>query len=431
MLFENYFNPDFILLLMKKVIVIGDGALGLFSAYYLMEAGFEVTILSNNTATQADSCSFGNAGMVVPSHFIPLAAPGVIQQGLKWMLNAKSPLYIRPRLNRELFMWLWYFFQSANQKNVAQSKHILLQMHLKSRELFDELNKNQFQAFHYEQKGLMMLYRSAKCQDEEEHLAEQAREMGLSVKIYNQKELTLLEPSLKPQVLGGVLYESDAHLNPMACMKAMKALLIHRGVQFVHNFPVESFIVTRNVISAAVSRNRKIEGDEFVVCAGAWSTQLAKTIGHQLPLQGGKGYSITIPNIERNLNHPSILCEAKVAMTPLSNSLRVAGTMEIAGTDLSIQTKRLLGIQEQVSNYFSSFQSNWFNGLEPWAGLRPVSPDGLPYIGRSKKITNLSFNTGHAMMGISLAPISGLLLTEILSNQSPSIDMTICDPNRF
>ena len=150
-----------------------------------------------------------------------------------------------------------------------------------------------------------------------------------------------------------------------------------------------------------------------------------------MPLQGGKGYSFTIPQVPKQLNHPSILCEAKIAMTPFANSLRVSGTMEIAGTDLSFRQKKLESIQEKVGQYFSSFNPKWFQGIAPWAGLRPVSPDGLPYIGRSYKWKNISFNTGHAMMGISLAPISGKLISQVLSNEQPELDLQVCNPNRF
>ncbi|MGB0523005.1 MAG: NAD(P)/FAD-dependent oxidoreductase [Flammeovirgaceae bacterium] len=415
---------------MKKVVIIGDGALGLCSAYFLAEAGFEVEIVTNSSAHQEDNCSYGNAGMIVPSHFIPLAAPGVIKQGLKWMLNAKSPLYIKPRLDLKLMQWLWNFFKSANLQNVLRAKHLLKDMHLQSRELFAQLEQKH-QSFQFKHQGLMMLYNSAKCQDEEENLAEEAQKLGISTKVYSQPELATLEPALRPNVLGGVLYESDAHLHPNHFMKVMKSILIKQGVGFRYEMTIERFQTSNSTIRYALAGSKRIEGDEFLVCAGAWSTSLANQLHMNLPLQGGKGYSVSIPNIPKNLNYPSILCEAKVAMTPMGNSLRIAGTMEIAGTDLSIRKTRLQGIQEQVPNYLSKFDPTWFNGRKVWAGLRPISPDGLPYIGRSNKWTNLSFNTGHAMMGLSLSPISGKLIAELLSTNQTSLDIHVLDPNRF
>ena len=210
---------------MKKVAIIGDGIVGLCSAYFLVERGFDVEIISNSSQNQQNGCSYGNAGMIVPSHFVPLAAPGVIKQGLKWMLNAKSPLYIQPRFNKALIDWLWLFFQSANQLNVSKSKYFLCDMHLKSRDLFLAFSKKHEDNFQFQHKGLMMLYQSQKCQAEEEHLAEEAKAMGIPVKVYSSQEIAKLEPELTPNVLGGVLYKSDAHINPNQFMNVLRGIL--------------------------------------------------------------------------------------------------------------------------------------------------------------------------------------------------------------
>lgn len=416
---------------MKTVAVIGNGAVGLCTAYYLQKEGFNVHIITSSQEGSEEDCSYGNAGMIVPSHFIPLAAPGVITQGVKWMLNSKSPFYIRPRFNGELLKWLGYFYASANKENVERSKHLIKDLNVTSRDLFEEIEESEEIDFKFEKKGLLMLYRTAKYQDEEEHMAEQTKKMGLSVKVKSQIELSKLEQELAPDVLGGVLYKSDAHLNPNLFMNKMQALLKSKGVSFHYSSAVTGFSKTSNTITAVKTSNGDIKADEVVICAGSWSSQIVKELDIKIPMQGGKGYSMTLPNVPKNLIHPSILCEAKIAMTPMGNSLRVAGTMEITGNDLSIRNNRLNGIKEKVPNYLKNFDSNWFKDVKPWVGLRPVTPDGLPYIGRASNWKNLSINTGHAMMGLSLAPISGKLISEILSEQKTILDISILTPQRF
>lgn len=416
---------------MKKVAVIGNGAIGLCTAYYLQKEGFDVHVITASEKGSEEDCSYGNAGMIVPSHFIPLAAPGVIGQGIKWMLNSKSPFYIRPRLNGDLIKWLGHFYASANKENVERSKHLIKDLNVTSRDLFEEIEDSEDIDFKFERKGLLMLYKTAKCQDEEEHMAEEAKKMGLSVDIKTRIELSDLEQVLNPQALGGVLYNSDAHLNPALFMNKMHDLLRSKGVTFHHSTSVTGFTKKLNKIEAVNTFQGKIEADEVVICAGSWSAQVVKELDIKIPMQGGKGYSMTIPDVPINLTHPSILCEAKVAMTPMGNNLRIAGTMEIAGNDLSIRNNRLNGIKEQVPRYLQNFNPNWFNGVKPWVGLRPVTPDGLPYIGRASNWKNLSVNTGHAMMGLSLAPISGKLISEILSEEKTTLNISLLTPERF
>jgi len=416
---------------MKKVTVIGNGAIGLCTAYYLQKEGFEVHIITASEKGAEKDCSYGNAGMIVPSHFIPLAAPGVIKQGIKWMLNSKSPFYIRPRFNIELIKWLGHFYASANKENVEKTKHLIKNLNVTSRDLFSEIEKSEKIDFKLEKKGLLMLYKTAKHQDEEEHMAEQAKQMGLSVNIKSKLELSELEKELEPNVLGGVLYNSDAHHNPNLFMNKMQSLLQLKGVTFHYSSTVTGFSKTLNKIEAIKTSKGEIKTDEVVICAGTWSSHIVKELDVKIPMQGGKGYSMTLDKVEKNLVHPSILCEAKIALTPMGNSLRVAGTMEIAGNDLSIRNNRLNGIKEQVPKYLKNFDSKWFERVTPWVGLRPVSPDGLPYIGRASNFKNLTINTGHAMMGLSLAPISGKLVSEILTEKKTTLNISLLTPQRF
>jgi len=416
---------------MKKVVIIGSGAVGLCTAYYLQKEGFDVHIVTASEEGHETDCSYGNAGMVVPSHFVPLAAPGIIKQGLKWMLNSTSPFYIKPRLNSDLLKWLWHFYSSANQKNVERSKLVLRDLNLASRDLFKGIESAEQTNFSFEQKGLLMLYKTAKYQEEEEEMALKAQALGIDAVIKSKQDILKMEHALIPDVLGGVLYKSDAHMNPNLFMKNMLGILKSKGVSFSYSTAITGFDTNKDSVESILTTKGKIDTEEIVVCAGSWSQKVIKLLNVNIPIQGGKGYSMTIPNVKNNLIHPSILCEAKIAMTPINNSLRVAGTMEIAGNNLSIRQTRLNGIKEQVPKFLKGFDSNWLNDTEPWVGLRPVSPDGLPYIGRAKNWKNITINAGHAMMGLSLAPISGQLTSELLANKKTSIDISILKPERF
>jgi len=416
---------------MKKVVVIGSGAVGLCTAYYLQKEGFDVHVVTASEEGHETDCSYGNAGMVVPSHFVPLAAPGIIKQGLKWMLSSTSPFYIKPRLNSDLLKWLWHFYASANQKNVERSKLILRDLNLASRDLFKDIEATEQTNFSFEQKGLLMLYKTAKYQEEEEEMALKAQALGIDAVIKSKQDILKMEPALVPDVLGGVLYKSDAHMNPNVFMKKMLGILKSKGVSISYSSAITGFETSKDIVTSILTNKEKIDTQEIVVCAGSWSQKVMKLLNVNLPIQGGKGYSMTIPNVKNNLIHPSILCEAKIAMTPINNSLRVAGTMEIAGNNLSIRQTRLNGIKEQVPKFLEGFDEKWFNDIEPWVGLRPVSPDGLPYIGRAKNWKNITVNAGHAMMGLSLAPISGKLTSELLADKKTTLDISILTPERF
>lgn len=416
---------------MAKVTVIGSGAVGLCTAWYLRQAGAEVTVLTAAKSDATSGCSFGNAGLVVPSHFMPLAAPGVIRQGLKWMLNPKSPLYIRPRLDRDLIQWMWHFNASANVQNVERAKHLLVDLNTASHGLFEELQQEGDVGFGFEKRGLMMLYKTAKYQDEEEALGEHAKALGLPVDVLDASQVAEKEPGLDPNVLGAVHYNCDAQIKPGAFMASMERRLARAGVDIRFDTSITSMDHQSGAVSRIHTNQGTFDADEVVICAGIWSSALAKNLGISIPMQAGKGYSVTLENPPENLQHPAILCEAKIAMTPMGRDLRVAGTMELSGTNRTISTKRVESIREQVPTYFNRFSPTWYGDAQPWVGLRPVTPDGLPYIGRASGWKNLHLNTGHAMMGISLAPISGHLMAQTITGQSPSVSLTHLQPDRF
>ncbi len=412
-----------------KAVIIGGGIIGLSSAYYLVQDGFDVTVVDKTDLT--DSCSYGNLGMIVPSHFVPLAAPGIVAQGIRWMFNSKSPFYVKPSLSGQLINWGLKFIRSANEMNVKKSARPLTDINLLSKKLYEELSGLPGFDFAFEKKGIMMYYKSEKVGEEEIHMAETARAMGLDVEALSAEQAQALEPDVKLDVLGAVHYRCDAHLYPNKLNQQLIAYLKQKGVRFITGNPVKQINRKANKIISIQVGDQLIDADVFVMAAGSWLPSLLQMAGLQLPLMPGKGYSFTQKHTHNKLQIPAILCEARVAITPMGNDLRFGGTMEIAPINDQINMNRVQGIVESVPAYLPGLSLEMPKREEVWYGFRPCSPDGLPYIGYGAKYDNMLYAGGHAMMGLSLGPATGKLIAELASHQPTSIDIKAFDPTRF
>jgi D-amino-acid dehydrogenase len=461
----------------KQIVVIGAGVIGLCTAYYCARRGHRVTVI-DRSPEQREGCSFGNAGMVTPSHFVPLAAPGMVALGLKWMWNAESPFYIKPRLNWDLLSWGWKFMRAATAKHVERSAPLLRDLSFASRACFEEMaeqwtvpagvppgglrvaHSNQpgssapvpdgetppstagetpaATGFVLVKRGLVMLCKTQQSLDHEGAFAKHAHELGVPAEVLDAKSVAKLDPDVTMDVTGGVYFPKDCHLSPNRFMAALKRQCDALGVKFIWDTEISSaWLKTRadGTTTFCCTCNKRssqeFSADEFVVAGGSWSPLLASQLGLKLPMQAGKGYSLTLPKPPQLPRICSILTEARVAVTPMGSSLRFGGTMEIAGLNEDVNPVRVQGIIKAASRYYPKFSSEVFAGIQPWRGLRPCSPDGLPYVGRTGKFANLSIATGHAMMGLTLGPITGKLMAEILSGAKPSIAIDSLSPDRY
>jgi D-amino-acid dehydrogenase len=404
---------------MTKVTIIGGGIIGLFTAYYLVQQDVEVTILDQGSLSQG--CSTGNAGMIVPSHIIPLASPGMITKGLKWMLSPKSPFYIQPRLDKKLLQWCLLFYRSATKKHVQQSIPYLKNLGLLSKSLYIEFSKNHPDSMiGLEEKGLIMLYKTLEMEKEEIEMAHLANQHGLEAQILSLKEVQDLEPEVKLNVRGAVHFTGDAHLDPSRLHGFLRDYLIAKGVKLIPHTEVIKFEKKDSVnLGKVITTSGNYQFDQLVICAGAWSGVLAGKLGIRLPLLSGKGYSFMQEN-QPSIKYPAILTEHKVAVTPFGDSVRFGGTMEITNINQHINQTRVKGIFESIQPYYENFSPILPEQKEIWTGLRPCSPDGLPYIGPTKKLNNVFFGSGHSMMGVSLAPATGkVLAAQILDKKIP------------
>lgn len=450
----------------KSILIIGGGVIGMSTAYYCARRGHRVTLIDRNPE-QRDGCSFGNAGMVVPSHFVPLAAPGAVSTALKWMFNPESPLYIKPRLDWDLIMWGLRFMRASTAKHVERSAPLIRDLSFASRACFEELEdawtagsrrgneadgtdragsppphvggyRDGGGGFGLVKKGLVMLCKTQESLDHEGAFAKQSNELGVPAEVLDAKALAKLDPDVTMEVAGGVYFPKDCHLSPNRFMAGLKRQCDAMGVTFMWSTEIAGFRPERApdgrtklcCICDKVSR-RELSADEVVLCGGSWSPVVGSQLGLNLPMQAGKGYSLTMPKPRQLPQLCSILTEARVAMTPMGDTLRFGGTMEIAGLNEDINPVRVQGIIKAVPKYFPKFTPDDFANIKPWRGLRPCSPDGMPYLGRTAKFSNLTIATGHAMMGLSLGPITGKVVSEIISGEKPSLDLTLLNPDRY
>ena len=413
-----------------RVHIIGGGIIGLSSAWFLRKEGFEVTVV--DARDLQEGTSHGNAGMIVPSHFIPLAAPGVIAKGIKWMFSPKSPFYIKPRLSLELLEWLWTFYRSCSPSHVERSMPVLRDYNLWSKQLYRELAAQPEFEFCFEQKGILMLFKEAKTEAEEFELADQAAELGLEAQKLSAEATQSLEPGLKLDVRGSVYFPGDAHLYPNLLIRQLTAALKDQGVEFLTGATVTDFNAQNGKITQLnLSNGQRIPTTRVVLAAGSWSAGLMKKLGLKLLLQDGKGYSVTLASPDKRPGIPSLLSEAKVAVTPMGDDLRIGGTLEISNFSPQVDRLRFQGIMESLPRYYPELHPGWQDLSKVWHGYRPCSPDGLPYMGFSKKYDNLLLATGHAMMGLSLGPATGKMVADLMAGRQPAVKVDLFDPARF
>jgi D-amino-acid dehydrogenase len=415
----------------KSVIICGGGIVGLCCAYYLAREGCQVTLVERN-GEDRDHCALGSAGFISPSHVIPLSSPGMVWQGLKWMMNPRSPFYIKPRLDTDLMRWGWLFWRACSHRHLDRAAPILRDLCLGSRRLFEELDDITGDAFELQKHGLLNLCKTQAGLDHEAHgLARIANLLGIEARVLDARQTAELEPGTRLDVAGSVYFPIDAHLTPWRFMNALTALLKEMGVRFQWNTTIFGWRAAGGRLAAVQTTAGDLLADEFVLAGGSWSPAMLAGLGLRLPMQAGKGYSLTLPKPRFKLTRSLIFTERRIAVTPMGDSLRFGGTMELSGINHDIRPERVRQIIESVPHYFPEFKEADFAGIKPWAGLRPVSPDGLPYIGRFSHYGNLTAACGHAMLGLTMAPITGLLVAEILAGRKPTVALELLNPNRY
>ncbi|MCX6320050.1 MAG: FAD-dependent oxidoreductase [Bacteroidetes bacterium] len=414
-----------------KVTVVGGGIIGLSSAWYLREAGCEVTVLDKSDFL--DNCSYGNCGYICPSHFIPLATPGIVKQGLKWMWNSRSPFYVQPRLDMNLIRWGLQFMRSATVGHVQAAAVPLRDIALLSKTEYETWLSTPGFDFAYEKKGLLEIFQTAAAQEHAAHTVEKAHALGLQdTKLLSKDELQAMEPHTRINGLGAILFNCDAHCYPNKLMHQLMEQLKKAGVQLISGEAMIGAEKSNGRIQRIMTTNQEFVQDEVVIATGSWGGQTAKLLDTRIPLMPGRGYSVTLEDSPYKVNYPSVLVEGRAAITPMDgNKIRFGGTMEITSHTTPPRINRVQGILDAVKRFYPDFDVPLPPIEKAWYGYRPCSADGLPYIGRIKKYKNVTIATGHSMLGLSLGAGTGKLVSEIVANEPTSMDMKPFEVERF
>ena len=412
-----------------ETLVIGGGAIGICCAYYLHGLGKNVTVVEKDDICSGSS--YGNAGLIVPSYSIPLAAPGVISQGLKWMLNPESPFYIKPRFNSEFLSWLWKFRSACNENNVRRAIPVLSGLSSASLDLFDDLAALEGLHFGFEKNGIAEIFHTHKGFEKGVKDARRLQEYGIQHKILAIGEIVQYTQGMRTTAVGGIFFPGDAHLMPDQFVRQLARHLENKGVHLLTSVEVLGFETSGRKVTTVKTTRGDISVEEVILAGGSWSAEMARELKIKILMEPAKGYSVTYKRPPGFPSVPLAMAEAKVVLTPMSDMVRFAGTLELAGFDMSINKRRLHAILKAVSAYFPDIDTDALELIEIWRGLRPCSPDGLPYLGRPRRYDNLIIATGHGMKGISLAPITGKIVSQLASEQTPAMDMAALRIERF
>jgi len=409
------------------LLIIGGGSIGLNSAYYAQKAGRQVTIL--DSAEIGVGSSAGNAGHIVPSHIIPLAAAGMVPQAMLWMLDPKnSPFSMRFSLDPAYLYWLARFAGFCTQANISNGKGPLDQIGRLSYRNFEYLIKDESISCSYAQNDLLFLFTDPKAYAAGIHEADFMRENGIPTQVYDRAAVLAVEPLASDMVIGGVHYTGDASLHPAVFLRELKEIIRVAGGSLREREQVTRFEVSNGRVTRVITNKAEYEPEAVVLSAGAWTPRLQKDLGIRVPIQPAKGYSVTYKAPNSMPKGALLLGEKRVAITPMGDQLRFTGRLELSSLEQNVDMKKVNDIAEAAHMYLNLEKTPV---IETWAGLRPTTPDGLPIIAKPKRLSNLIIAAGHAMLGLSLGPGTGQLVSELANGSPTAFDLSPFRLERF
>ena len=412
-----------------RVVVVGAGIIGAMSAWELVNAGCQVTIVDRDKFGAA--CSHGNCGYVSPSHVLPLCQPGAITKTLKSMFKSNSAFRVKPRFETAFASWFWNFSRRCNTRDslaAGAGRHAILQS---SKRLYQELIASENIDCEWQEVGLLFVFDDEKSFSDYGKVDVNLREhFGVAATPYDGHQLVELEPAMKPGFGGAWHYEGDCHLRPVKLLSQMKLKLQQRGVEIVEDFSVSQFIRENGKAKTALAVDgRSVEADHFVVATGAMTPFLNQHLGMKVPIEPGKGYSITMPTPARMPKIPIIFEDSHVAITPMKSKYRIGSTMEFVGYDSTINRDRLELLKIAAAKYLHDPFCDPVE--EEWFGWRPMTWDGKPIIDLSPAMKNVWIAAGHNMLGLSMATGTARLVKEMMLGEQPHIDPGHFAASRF
>lgn len=410
------------------VLIIGGGIIGASCALELSRRGVGVVLIEKGGMV-GQGCSYGNAGWVTPCFALPLPRPGMILKSMRWMLDPDGPLYIKPKPSLLLLRWLWRFLLSMNSRHLHASTAALTQISKYSLDEYAKLDQELTGDLGFSQKGLLMVAQT------DEGLRGAIEEMelvaghGISGQKFDEAALKNFEPSLTGKMRGAVYFPQEAHLEPLAAVRAMIGAAERAGATVLSGTEVFDINSTDGKITSLRTTRGDFAADQYVLATGAWSEAMGRALKLNIPVLGGKGYAVITKPFNPTPKVPMMLIEKKIAVTPRADTVRLAGTLELVDRDDSITVRRVDAIVRGAREFMNVPEHPEL--LEVWRGLRPCTPDGVPMIGRSPQYSNLILATGHQMLGLQSAPGTGRLVADIALGVTPIFDLKPFRVDRF
>lgn len=415
-----------------EVLVIGGGIIGASCAYYLAQDGRDVTLIEReDVVCPVGASSYANAGVVMPSDPVPLPSPGVLGQGIKWLLDSESPLYVRPRPSLGLMRWLLGFAAASREAPMRRAMPVLRALGVESLKAFDEIAASGSLHTCYRHNGILTLYLTREALKGAAADAARMKELfGIEAEVWDAAAVHDRASGVLGAVVGGVFTGEDGYVEPCQLTRGLARLAEENGATVLTG--AEAIRLSRDGrrVSSVMTTRGTIRARTVVLAAGVWSAGLVRDLRLSLPLQPAKGYSITVgrpPGVPDDLAF--YLPEAHACATPFDGGLRLAGTLELSGMNSRVLPNRVAAIQRGSARYFAGVESA--PTTELWRGFRPMTPDGLPMIGRPSGFDNLVVATGHNMNGIMYGPATGKLVAEVVGDRRPSVDLSLLQPDRF
>ena len=415
-----------------EVLVIGGGIIGASCAYYLSRDGHEVTLIERADAIcPVGASSYANAGLVMPSDPCPLPSPGVLGEGFKWLLDSSSPLYIKPRPSPALVRWLAGFVAASRESRMRRGMPVLRALGVEGLKAFAELDSLGTLDAGYHSTGILSLYLTeGRLQGAAAGAIPLENEFGVKTEILDAAAVHERVPAALPEVVGGAYTPEDGYVEPCKLTRELARLATEQGATVLTATEALGFSREGNSVTGVMTTKGMLRPETVVLAAGVWSKRLARGLGLSLPLQPAKGYSITVPRPEGVPDDMALyLPEGHACVTPFGDGVRFAGTLELSGMNYRVLDNRISGIRKGAGRFFAGVETA--APIEVWRGLRPMTPDGLPIIGRAPRQRNVVVATGHNMNGIMYGPITGRLVAEIVGGRRTSVDLGLLRAERF
>ena len=411
------------------VAIIGGGIIGVSVAYYLAAEGRSVALFEREDICALGGATHSNAGLITPSDVYPLASPGVLGKGLRWLLDSGSPFYIAPQVRPRLARWLWMFARASARERCEKAMPVQRALLRRSADLWAELAALPGVEFGYERRGWLWTYRDQAAWEAGRAEAAEAGRYGAVWQAWDGERVREAVPGLAPGVAAGIFYPEDAHCDPRRAVEELARLAAAEGAELYSRTEVLDLETNGRRVTRLVTTRGEIEADTVVLAAGSWSPALGRRLRLDLPIEPAKGYGVTV---RRPADLPELPCyevASSVAITPMGDRLRLAGTLELGGLNMDVRWNRVAAIRRGAGEALAGAAQ--LEPLELWRGLRPCTPDGLPIIARSPRHDNLIVAAGHCMLGLGLGPVTGKLVVQLVNGVEPELDLTPLRIERF